>query len=126
MKMPIEPSTQYSKEQSLAAEQLKPSSFSSFLGVMIILFYFYFSLHENIYASFDTQPRRSLVFIFFCFIVTYTASTQLHVLFLKLHTASTQLSGDIPSCMYPFIYPTYHSYSTFILLCLQSFVIVWL
>ena len=26
------------------------------------------------------------------------------------------VSGDIPSCMYPFIYPIYHSYFTFILL----------
>ena len=37
-----------------------------------------------------------------------------------------RLSGDIPSCMYPFIYPIYCSYFTFILLCLHSFVIVWL
>ena len=34
--------------------------------------------------------------------------------------------GDIPSCMYPFIYPSYHSHFTFILLYLHSFVIVWL
>ena len=34
--------------------------------------------------------------------------------------------GDIPSCMYPFIYPSYHSHFTFILLYLPSFVIVWL
>ena len=36
------------------------------------------------------------------------------------------VSGDTPSCMYPFIYPIYHSYFTFILLYLHSFVTVWL
>ena len=36
------------------------------------------------------------------------------------------LSGDIPYCMYPFIYPIYHSYFTFISLHLHSFVVVWL
>ena len=39
---------------------------------------------------------------------------------------SVILLGDIPSCMYPFIYPSYHSHFTFILLYLHSFVIVWL
>ena len=36
-----------------------------------------------------------------------------------------ELSGDIPSCMYPFIYPSYCSYFTFVSLHLHLLVTVW-
>ena len=34
------------------------------------------------------------------------------------------LLGDIPSCMYPFIYPSYHSHFTFICYCL-AITLIW-
>ena len=102
-------------------------------GESFILFYIFYSL---VYIQILKQTLinfrvvlRSLVGFHINNVMLFLISFKggFHVVMpLEISTTGVILSGDIPSCMYPFIYPIYHSHFTFILLYLHSFVIVWL